>query len=97
MTQVTSSFNAHTFEFSDTGDNRRKGSVVLLGRTVVVFNSDREVLRFRNRCRSARAACLASSIAATLDAQSKTANIRGLQSHLRAPGVPLISCSLDPL
>jgi len=29
---------AYEFEFSDTGDNRRKGSVVLLGRTVVVFN-----------------------------------------------------------
>jgi hypothetical protein len=29
---------AYEFEFSDTGDNRRKGSVVLLGRRVVLFN-----------------------------------------------------------
>lgn len=29
---------AYQFEFSDTGDNRRQGSVVLLGRRVVVFN-----------------------------------------------------------
>lgn len=26
------------FEYSDTGDNRRRGSVVLLGRRVVLFN-----------------------------------------------------------
>ena len=29
---------AYQFEFSDTGDNRRKGSVVLLGRRVILFN-----------------------------------------------------------
>jgi hypothetical protein len=29
---------AYDFEFSDTGNNRRKGSVVLLGRRVVLFN-----------------------------------------------------------
>lgn len=29
---------AYDFEFSDTGDNRRKGSVVMLGRRVVVLN-----------------------------------------------------------
>jgi uncharacterized protein DUF3301 len=29
---------AYEFEFSDTGDNRRKGSVVLVGRRVVLFN-----------------------------------------------------------
>lgn len=29
---------AYEFEFSDTGDNRRTGSVVLLGRRVVLFN-----------------------------------------------------------
>ena len=29
---------SYDFEFSDTGDNRRKGSVVLLGRRVVLFN-----------------------------------------------------------
>jgi hypothetical protein len=29
---------AYEFEYSDTGDNRRKGSVVLLGRRVVLFN-----------------------------------------------------------
>ena len=29
---------AYQFEFSDTGDNRRQGSVVLLGRRVVLFN-----------------------------------------------------------
>jgi hypothetical protein len=28
----------YDFEYSDTGDNRRKGSVVLLGTHVVVFN-----------------------------------------------------------
>ena len=28
----------YDFEYSDTGDNRRKGSVVLLGRRVVMFN-----------------------------------------------------------
>ena len=28
----------YDFEYSDTGDNRRKGSVVLLGTRVVVFN-----------------------------------------------------------
>ena len=28
----------YDFEYSDTGDNRRKGSVVLLGTTVVVYN-----------------------------------------------------------
>lgn len=28
----------YEFEYSDTGDNRRKGSVVLLGRHVVLFN-----------------------------------------------------------
>jgi hypothetical protein len=28
----------YDFEFSDTGDNRRKGSVVMLGRRVVVLN-----------------------------------------------------------
>ena len=28
----------YDFEYSDTGDNRRKGSVVLLGARVVVFN-----------------------------------------------------------
>ena len=28
----------YDFEYSDTGDNRRKGSVVLLGTQVVVFN-----------------------------------------------------------
>lgn len=29
---------AYNFEFSDTGNNRRGGSVVLLGRRVVLFN-----------------------------------------------------------
>jgi hypothetical protein len=29
---------AYNFEYSDTGNNRRNGSVVLLGRRVVVFN-----------------------------------------------------------
>jgi hypothetical protein len=29
---------AYAFEYSDTGDNRRPGSVVLLGRRVVLFN-----------------------------------------------------------
>ena len=29
---------AYEFEYSDTGNNRRKGSVVLLGRRVVLFN-----------------------------------------------------------
>jgi len=29
---------SYDFEFSDTGNNRRKGSVVLLGRRVVLFN-----------------------------------------------------------
>lgn len=29
---------SYEFEFSDTGNNRRKGSVVLLGRRVVLFN-----------------------------------------------------------
>ena len=29
---------AYAFEFSDTGNNRRDGSVVLLGRRVLVFN-----------------------------------------------------------
>jgi hypothetical protein len=29
---------AYDFEYSDTGNNRRKGSVVLLGRRVVLFN-----------------------------------------------------------
>jgi hypothetical protein len=29
---------AYNFEFSDTGNNRRAGSVVLLGRRVVLFN-----------------------------------------------------------
>ena len=29
---------SYEFEFSDTGDNRRKGSVVLLGRRVILFN-----------------------------------------------------------
>ena len=29
---------AYDFEYSDTGDNRRKGSVVLVGRRVVMFN-----------------------------------------------------------
>ncbi len=29
---------AYDFEFSDTGDNRKKGSVVMLGRRVVVLN-----------------------------------------------------------
>ncbi len=29
---------AYDFEFSDTGDNRLKGSVVLLGRRVVILN-----------------------------------------------------------
>jgi hypothetical protein len=29
---------SYEFEYSDTGDNRRKGSVVLLGRTVILFN-----------------------------------------------------------
>ncbi|MDB5924855.1 MAG: uncharacterized protein JWN13_3791 [Betaproteobacteria bacterium] len=28
----------YEFEYSDTGDNRRKGTVVLLGRRVVLFN-----------------------------------------------------------
>ena len=28
----------YDFEYSDTGDNRRKGSVVLLGQRVVLFN-----------------------------------------------------------
>ena len=28
----------YEFEYSDTGNNRRKGSVVLLGRRVVLFN-----------------------------------------------------------
>lgn len=29
---------SYEFEFSDTGNNRRKGSVVLLGQRVVLFN-----------------------------------------------------------
>lgn len=29
---------SYTFEFSDTGNNRRTGSVVMLGRRVVLFN-----------------------------------------------------------
>lgn len=29
---------SYDFEFSDTGNNRRRGSVVLLGRRVVLFN-----------------------------------------------------------
>ena len=29
---------AYEFEYSDTGDNRRKGSVVLVGRRVVLLN-----------------------------------------------------------
>ena len=29
---------SYEFEYSDTGDNRRKGSVVLLGRRVLLFN-----------------------------------------------------------
>lgn len=29
---------SYAFEFSDTGNNRRQGSVVLLGRRVVLFN-----------------------------------------------------------
>jgi hypothetical protein len=29
---------SYEFEYSDTGDNRRKGNVVLLGRTVILFN-----------------------------------------------------------
>jgi hypothetical protein len=29
---------AYEFEYSDTGDNRRKGSVVLIGHRVVLFN-----------------------------------------------------------
>jgi hypothetical protein len=29
---------AYSFEYSDTGNNRRPGSVVLLGRRVVLFN-----------------------------------------------------------
>ncbi len=29
---------AYDFEFSDTGDNRLKGSVVLLGRRVIILN-----------------------------------------------------------
>ena len=29
---------AYDFEYSDTGDNRRKGSVVMLGHQLVVFN-----------------------------------------------------------
>ncbi len=29
---------SYDFEFSDTGNNRRKGSVVLLGRRVVLLN-----------------------------------------------------------
>ena len=29
---------AYDFEYSDTGDNRRKGSLVLQGRRVVLFN-----------------------------------------------------------
>jgi hypothetical protein len=29
---------SYDFEFSDTGDNRRKGSVILVGRRVVLFN-----------------------------------------------------------
>jgi hypothetical protein len=28
----------YEFEFSDTGDNRRKGSIVMLGQRVVLFN-----------------------------------------------------------
>ena len=28
----------YDFEYSDTGDNRRKGSVVLIGRRLVLFN-----------------------------------------------------------
>lgn len=32
----------YDFEFSDTGDNRRKGSVVMLGRRVVVLNLGRQ-------------------------------------------------------
>lgn len=29
---------AYTFEYSDTGNNRREGSVVMLGRRLVLFN-----------------------------------------------------------
>ena len=40
----------YAFEYSDTGDNRRSGSVVLVGRRVVLFNVGlRETLRVIGR------------------------------------------------
>jgi hypothetical protein len=42
----------YDFEYSDTGDNRRKGSVVLIGSQVVVFNvgvRERNVVPFPDR------------------------------------------------
>jgi len=42
----------YDFEYSDTGDNRRKGSVVMLGKEVVVFNvgvRERNVVPFPHR------------------------------------------------
>lgn len=42
----------YDFEYSDTGDNRRKGSVVMLGTQVVVFNvgvRESNVVPFRDR------------------------------------------------
>ena len=42
----------HRCEYSDTGDNRRKGSVVMLGKDVVVFNvglREPNVVPFRDR------------------------------------------------
>src|SRR5690348_12108459 len=42
----------YDFEYSDTGDNRRQGSVVMLGKDVVVFNigvREPNVVPFRDR------------------------------------------------
>jgi hypothetical protein len=36
---------SYEFEYSDTGDNRRKGSVVLLGRRVLLFNVGLRLVR----------------------------------------------------
>jgi hypothetical protein len=36
---------SYEFEYSDTGDNRRKGSVVLIGRRVLLFNVGLRLVR----------------------------------------------------
>jgi Protein of unknown function (DUF3301) len=36
---------SYEFEYSDTGDNRRKGSIVLLGRRVLLFNVGLRLVR----------------------------------------------------